>query len=623
MSQSVVLQKLQIALTHFQARRFAEAEALCREALSIDPGSADAIGMLGLIAYQAGNPPAAFELLKKAVALQPQHAKFHHDLGLVLSALGRSEQAAKAFEEAVRIRPDYADAWNNLGTVLKQLKRLRDALAAFRRAIALRPDFVEAHYNCGNVLKELRFFDDAIAAYRRAIELRPDFAQALSNLGAVLKDVGEVEQSVGVTRKALEIKPDLVAASNLLCTLHYSDHSTPESLYREHENWDLVFGRQFARDIRKHQNDPSPGRVIRVGYVSPDLSRHPVGRCLVPVLSNHDHTSFQIIAYSDAPSPDDVTARLRACTDVWRETAHLRDDQLAELIRQDGVDILIDLASHTNGNRLAVFARKPAPVQVTWLGMPTTTGLSAMDYRLSDPYLDPPDIATERYSERTVRLPHCYWPYDRPSLTATINAPPSIVNGFITFGCLNNCCKMSDATLQLWARVLLAVPDSRLLLRAASGHAASRIQNAFGRAGVDPSRLDFVDHQPHEQYLATYNRIDIGLDTVAYGGHVTSLDSLWMGVPVVTLAGDVPVRRAGLSFCANLSLPNLVATTAGDFVRIASELAADRAALSQYRATLRVRLEASPIMDGPTYARDLEKVFRDLWSQWCAQRHHA
>ncbi|MGD0390476.1 MAG: hypothetical protein ABSC42_16145, partial [Tepidisphaeraceae bacterium] len=294
------------------------------------------------------------------------------------------------------------------------------------------------------------------------------------------------------------------------------------------------------------------------------------------------------------------------------------DAQVAAQVREDQIDILVDLKLHTGENRLLIFAQKPAPVQATWLGYPGTSGLDTMDYRLTDPYLDPPGLDDACYSERSIRLPDTFWCYDPLANEPAVNAPPCLEKGFITFGCLNTFCKVNDALLTLWAGVLKALSNSRLLLLVPKGSARQRVLDRLGQEGIGPERVEFVARQSRPEYRKTYHRIDIGLDTVPCNGHTTNLDSFWMGVPVITLVGQTVAGRAGLSQLTNLGLLELIARTPDQYVQIATDLAGDLPRLGELRRTLRARMQTSPLMDGPRFARNVEAAYRQMWRNWCA-----
>jgi predicted O-linked N-acetylglucosamine transferase (SPINDLY family) len=340
---------------------------------------------------------------------------------------------------------------------------------------------------------------------------------------------------------------------------------------------------------------------------------------MVPLLTNHNRQNIEIVCYSDVPKPDVVTDRLRSLAQHWRNIAGLSDDKVAELVRQDQIDILVDLTMHMEQSRPLLFARKPAPVQVCWLAYPGTTGQTAIDYRLTDPQLDPPGLHHQFYSEESIRLPETFWCYNPLTSEPFVNALPAIENGYITFGSLNNFCKVNDGVLKLWARVLKAVDRSRLLMLAPEGSGCERVRTTLYGEGIDPDRAAFVSYQPMVKYLATYNQIDIGLDTVPYNGHTTSLDAFWMGVPVVTMVGETVVGRAGFSQLANLGLTELVARSESEYIRIVAGLAADRDRLAGLRQMLRSRLQQSALMNALHFAAAIEAAYRQMWRKWCEE----
>jgi predicted O-linked N-acetylglucosamine transferase (SPINDLY family) len=419
----------------------------------------------------------------------------------------------------------------------------------------------------------------------------------------------------------VELRPSYVAAhSSLVYSLHFCPGTDARTLYEEHRRWDRRFAEPIARLILPHPNEPAPERLLRIGYVSPDFRDHVVGRNLLPLFRAHDRRQFEIFCYSGVTRPDAVTELFRGHTDAWRDVTDRTDEQLAQVVREDRIDILVDLTLHMVGNRLLVFARKPAPVQVTFAGYPGTTGLSAIDYRLTDPYLDPPGLHDDHYSEESVRFFDSFWCYDPLDREPAVNPLPALANGFVTFGCLNHFGKVNRPVLRLWAEVMCAVAGSRLLLLAPEGPQRQSTLDRLGEDGVSPERVTFVAHQPQQAYLGLYRHIDVVLDTFPYNGHTTSLDSLWMGVPVITLVGQTAVGRAGLSQLTNLGLLELIGGTPEDFVRIAVDLAGDPPRLGELRATLRGRMEASPLMDVERFARAIEAAYRSMWQRWCARR---
>jgi len=394
----------------------------------------------------------------------------------------------------------------------------------------------------------------------------------------------------------------------------------------EHDAWNRIHAQPLAPLIPKHANDRSPGRPLRIGYVSPDFRDNVVARNLLPIFRHHDKSQFKLYLYRTAPLQDAVTDQFRALADGWRDITFLSDDQAAALIQQDGIDILVDLSLHMAGNRLLLFARKPAPLQFTFAGYPGTTGLSTIDYRFTDPYLDPPpapgepDPADMHYSEKSLRLPHTFWIYDPLDLSdIPVSDLPALTNGYITFGCLNNFNKINNPTLARWAIILNALPTSRLHLLAHEGTHRQRTLTTLHSHGISPDRITFSPRLPRDQYLRLYHRIDIALDTLPYNAHTTGLDALWMGIPTITLVGNTVAGRAGFSQLMNMGLPELATDKNADFTTIAVTLANDLARLVALRQSLRRRLQVSPLMDAPSLATAIEANFRDAWHAYAAK----
>jgi len=569
------------ALEQHRGARLAEAERGYRAILQRDPRHADSLHMLGVIALQTRNFASALELVERAAALRPDAAGCRNTLGQILERLGREDDAVRCYEAAIELDPGDPEAYNNLGYLRARQDRLPDAEALYRKAIELYPDYAEPHTNRGNLYKDLGEIDAALASYRRAVELRPDLS-------------------------ALH--------SNLLLPLHYHPDYSAADLEREHRAWAERHVAPRAVVRRPHENSREPDRRLRIGYVSPDFREHPVARFVLPLFREHDRGQVEVFTYSDLTRQDPVTRMLRDHVDQWRDVTTLRDEQLTDLVRADEIDILVDLAAHSGHNRLLAFARKPAPVQVTYLAYCSTTGVDAIDYRVTDRFLDPPGEPSH-YTEASIYLPRCYWCYSAPPLggrpaTERRSGPP-------TFGCLNNFAKVSDLTLDLWMRLLRRVPEARLLLYARTEAHRDRVRRVMREAGVDEARATFVGRQSLASYLETYRDIDVALDPHPYGGGTTTCDALWMGVPVVSLAGGTAVSRAGATLLSNVGLEHLVARSEAQYVELAAGLIGDAGGLAELRRGLRSRLEASPVMDARQFARDFEAALRTVWRAWC------
>ncbi len=552
-------------------------------------------------------------MLRRALEADPAHAAATFNLAKALHGLGDARAAIALYRRALTLGANHAETLCNLGNAHKELGELDLAHECYAAALDLQPDSVVALNNLGCLLRTLGRVDEAEQALRRAIAIDPRRATLHDNLGNVLKDAGELDAAIDAYRRSLALDPSSGDThSNLAYSLSFQA-STHEPVLAECRRWSA----RFASDLPRHAPAAEPGdasdRRLRIGYVSPDFRDHCQTSFTLPVLSNHDHGAFEIFLYSDVVNADAHTARIASCADVWRETRGLDDDALAGRIRDDRIDILVDLTMHMAGGRPRGFARKPAPLQICWLAYPGTTGIDAIDYRLSDPRLDPPDHDAH-YSERTIRLPDAFWCYDPLADGPEAGPPPALERGFVTFGCLNNPCKLTDATLDLWSGVLRALPASRLLLMSPPGRSRERQRRRFESRGIDPARLDFVGFRPRAAYLGGYRDIDIGLDTTPYNGHTTSLDALWMGVPVVSRIGRTAVGRGGLSQLHHVGLAQLAAASDEAFTAAAVGLATDLSRLADLRAALRGRLESSPLMDGARFARNLEDIFRKLWS---------
>ncbi len=492
---------------------------------------------------------------------------------------GKLAEAEAIYRQIVAQRPDHCGAVYNLGVALADQLKLEEAARAFARAIELQPDFAWAHTNLGRALRDLGKLDNAIRSLSRGIELSPQSAIGHSNLGRAFRDQGKLDEALACYDRAMALEPsDPSLHSNRVYTLHFHPGFDAPAILREHQLWAQRHALPLQSEIRAFSNDRLTARRLRIGYVSPDFRLHPVGKFLLPLLQHHDHGSFEIFCYSDVRQPDALTAAFQSTADAWRKTLGVPDAQLAKLIRQDRIDILVDLAMHLADNRLLVFARKPAPVQVTYLAYPSTTGIQSMDYRLTDSYLDPPGETDAHYCEKSMRLSDSYWCYDPVAMQAdsfALAPLPATANGFVTFGCMNNFCKVTAGVVSAWAKILAAVPDSRLILHAEEGQHRQHLIKRLAENSIAGNRISFVARQAPEEYFRIHDRIDIALDTFPYNGGTTTCDALWMGAPLVTLIGRTAVGRAGWTILSNLGLRELAAHNEDDYVRIAVELARD------------------------------------------------
>jgi predicted O-linked N-acetylglucosamine transferase (SPINDLY family) len=606
-----------------------------------------------LRAYESGNRSSAEVLLKQLTLREPEHAAGHYVLGLLALESGRNELALDRFSNACRFEPGNAGFLTNRAEAARRLGRLEEAIAGFETALLLDATRVEACFNLGLALDARGELVRARDAFAAAVALRPaqptllhrlaqaqldlgelDLAvetlqavlavapgdqRAFSRLGSVLLYLGRHDEALASLERALELSPnDAASHSALIFQLSFQPRGDARRI--------LDAAREFARRHEQplvktrpasYHNAREPERRLRVGYVSADYRLHVTANVVLPLLRHHDPKAFEIYCYSSGRRSDATTEIFRCVSHHFRDISDLDDATAAKLVARDQIDVLVDLTMHMAENRLLLFARKPAPVQLSWFAYPGTTGLSAIDYRVTDVHLDPPGQGDESYSEESLRLPDSFWCWEPLLEPLDCGPPPCLARGLVTFGCLNNFCKVNDDTLDLWARVLLAVPGSQLLLQAPDGSARKRVIERLSRRDVASARVRFVSHQPRSEYFALYREIDIGLDTLPYNGHTTSLDAFWMGVPMLTLIGTTLVGRAGLCQAVNLGLTELVASSSEQFVARAAELAQNPDRLAELRGSLRSRLVESPLMNGARFARAMEDAYRAAWRAWC------
>jgi protein O-GlcNAc transferase len=598
-------------------RQVNEAIASWRKAIAYNPSYLEALTNLGLALKDTGCMEEAVAVSSKVVSLQPGSPEAHYNLGLVLMESGQIDEAIHAYEKAIALEPQFLAAHYNIANALSQKGKMEQAILAYRRVIELDPDFAEAYNNLGNALLLYGQPDEALAAYRQAIAINVVFPEALNNLGNALRDKGRLDEAVSAYRQAIDLRPDFTEAhSNLIYTLHFHQGHDTRSIQEEHSRWNQQHAEPLKKFIRPHANDRSPTRRLRIGYVSPDFRNQSECYFVVPLFEAHDKSQYEIHAYASVAQPDHITDRLRSNVTVWHDVLRYDDEALAEKIRHDGIDILVDLTMHMAHNRLLLFARKPAPIQVAWLAYPGSTGLETMDYRITDEFMDPSSVDTESYSEESVRLSDSWCCYHPLSSLAPSPAHTPHWGSFVRFASLNNFCKLNDTVLRLWAQVLGAVPHSRLLLLADEGGHRDDLCRDLEALGIERSRVEFTGKRSREEYLRLYDEIDIALDPLPYNGITTTLDAFWMGVPVVSLAGHTASGRAGLSLLSTAGLPELATHTQKQFVSVASGLALDLPRLAEMRSSLRQRIEQSPLMDGQLFARDLETAYRQMWRKW-------
>jgi len=655
--------EIQRARHLLQAGQVDEAALVCQRVRAAEPDNAAAYNLLGGVALRQNAFQSALECFTRAIEIDAAEPSSHQGLGIAHCNLRQLADAERCFQRALELEPKNPAAHNNLGNCYEQGGDFSAALRCYRKAIAANSSYLPAHINLadlqarrldyksavdtyrkalrvggdsrdnqasialvyhrmGLALCELNETDEAIASYREAIARQPGFALAHNSLGGALLARNEPEAALACFRQALQCEPARARMhSNILLALNYLPGVTQQELQAESAAFDeqhakaLMQGRKPFRNVRNKQ------RVLRVGYLSPDFREHSVAHFTRKLFGCHDREAVEVFAYADVERPDDWTGQFQAQADHWLSIVDMDDEDVAERIRADRIDILVDLAGHTSNNRLLVFARKPAPIQVNWLGYPNTTGMRAMDYRVTDAVADPPGVADELHVEKLVRLEQGFLCYQVDETRVEVARPPCVRQGYVTFGSFNAISKLSPDAVRTWSQLLSAVPDARLLLKSKALEDAGtnvRLRDAFAAHGISADRLQLINTVPHRRdHLELYSRVDVGLDPFPYNGTTTTFEALWMGVPVICLRGDRHAGRVGASIMQHAGWPELVADTVDDYIDLATALAADVDRLVALRKGMRSRLRESVLMDVSAFTANLEQAFRQMWITWC------
>ena len=628
-----------------------------RRVLAKRPGSALALHGLGMLHYRLGEAEKSIGLLGAAAHQAPANARIWNDLGMVQATSAHFDEAEACFRRAIVIDPILGEAVGNLSNLMQIAQRFPEAEDCARRAIALQPNSYLAHNYLGNSLVAQSKVVEAIEAFKTSVALAPQYLSALTNLGKAFAQANNLAAADQVLRTALSIQPASLAAreglalvaslagnatlanelhgeatlltdataatfSSFLLSSLYLPNLSNESLFGRHKDFGTRFKAKDSASAESFVNARDPDRPLKIGYVSGDFREHSLANFILPVFESHDRQRFRTHAYYCVGPEDDMSGRIRAAVDVWHGVHRLNDHQLLELVKHDGIDILVDLSGHTAHHRLPMFAMRAAPIQMTWLGYLGTTGLATMDYRLTDKWLDPQGMTETLHTEQLLRLAHTYAPF-RPMLAEELWPPvsplPAIDNGGITFGSFNNPFKISSEAIAVWARTLARVPNSRMVIaNGAAPEVQARFSAVFAEHGVDETRVTYLPKQPLQQYLEQHRAVDIVLDSFPHSGGTISCYALFMGVPVVTKAGAHPAHRAGASAVARVGLESCIVETDDAYVTRAVHLAADLPALAALRVSLRARLMEDDPNGAKVITQCLEKAYRDAWRRYCA-----
>jgi predicted O-linked N-acetylglucosamine transferase (SPINDLY family) len=597
-----------------------------REAISLNPNLVEAHFNLGNTYQVMGALEDAINSYQNAIKLKPDFAGAYNNLGNTFKEKGLLSEATACFEKAASIEPENASMQNNLGNALSMQGRPDLALECYRKAISLKPDYADAYNHLGEALLSMGYVSEAIVNTKKSLSIKPDFIDALINLGNAYTDHGNLSEAVSCYQKALLLKPGYQSAhSNLLLVLNYFPHISQEEIFRE----SVKFGDQHTKQLQLNSqlagNEDHNKRRLRVGYISPDFREHSVAYFIEPILKCHNSKKFEVYCYSDVKKTDTITERLQSYADHWVSVYGKGNEEVEKLIRDHRIDILIDLTGHTASNRLLVFAIKPAPVQISWLGYPNTTGLSSIDYRLTDSIADPKGEADKFHSEKLIRLTTGFLCYKADDSAPAISDLPYLKNGYITYGSFNNSTKTTSEVVKIWSKILNTVSHSHLILKSkslADKKTQAKYRHMFADEGISADRIEFHGMLARSvKHLRLYNRVDVALDPFPYNGTTTTCEALWMGVPVVTLLGERHAGRVGASIINQLGLNDtLISKNEIEYVHIASRLANDVTGLAKLRSSLRDRMINSPLCDAHSFTENLEEVFLKLWQRYLADK---
>ena len=600
-----------------------EAIACYRKALKINPGLAEVHYNLGDVLFEQGKRDEAVTCYLQAITLRPDYAEAHNNLANALKAQYKTDEAIAHYRKAIAINPNFAEAYHNLGDVFFAQGRLDEAIALNKQALALKPDFAKACISVANAYLELNRLDEAEEYGEKGLSLDPDLAGIWTSMGNIFQAQGKLEKAISCYQRAHSPqkdngkKPDSMAYSNMLFTMQYLNTVTPEEAFREHQRFAERYETPLKVHWQPHSNSRDPERKLKIGYVSADFFNHAVAFFIEPILASHDKSKLEVHCYYNRSRYDAHTERIKSFADHWTPCVHLNDDELADRIRDDGIDILVDLSGHTGLNRLPVFARKPAPIQVTWIGYAGSTGLSAMDYRITNEEMDPTGLTERFHSESLLRIPNADTAYRPEPDSPSVNPLPALTSGEFVLASLNNPIKFNPSVIKLWANILNALPHAKLMLgNVTDSGAHQRVIEQFSQAGVLTDRLILQPRVTLNDYLALHHQIDLALDPFPYNGGTTTMHSLWMGVPVITLAGRHTVSRVGVSALSRTNLNEFITYSEETYLQRAIQVAQDLPGLNRIRQSLRERMNGANC-EAESITRYLEMTYRDIWRKWC------
>ena len=612
---------LKLAFENHKKNNFQVAEKIYNDILEINPNHFESIFLLGTLSISVKNFDRAIKLLNQAITIQPNHAQSHSNLGAAYKELKKIDEAMTCYQKAINLKPDYPDAHNNLGTVFNDLGETDKAINCYRKAINIKPDYAEAHYNLGNALHKLNKHQDAISSYEKVIQIDSDYAAANYNLGNVLSGLGEFKKAISCYQKAINSKKDhALAYNNMLFTLLYLEDADPKFCFSKAQEFRSSLKPINDNLLSKYQFDKKT-KKLKIGFVSGDLKEHPVGFFLLDVLKNLKNKNLELTAYSNYQIEDSTNIKLKSYFNNWREIENQSNIDVINAIRNDGIHILVDLSGHSDKNRLPIFINKPAPIQASWISYPGTTGIPEIDYMIGDRIVTP-EKESGHFAEKIFRLPNMWVCFTPPDVEVKIRELPAKKNGYITFGSFNNLSKINKGVISLWSKILKSIPKSKIFLKTKQlndSYLKKKIIDDFKVNGVDLNSIILEEGSPRNQLLDSYNRVDIALDPFPYSGGVTSLEAIWMGVPVLTKKGFRFVSHTTESINHNSGMSDWVANDENDYVDKAIKFSGNLELLSEINKNLRQTAIKSPLFDSTLFANQLNKAFWEMWNNFSSK----
>ena len=607
-----------LAVQNHKKNNFQVAENLYKEVLKINPNHFESIFLLGTLSITIKNFDRAIQLLNQAILIQPNHAQSHSNLGVVFRELGEVQKAMSCYEKAINIQPNYADAHNNLGVVFNKLGEDQKAISCYQKAISIQPNYADAHYNLGNVLDKLNKHQEAIICYEKVIQINPNYVAAHYNQGNALKELGEFKKAISCYQKAINSKHNYALAyNNMLFTLLYME-KTDSKYY-------LSKTREFRSSLKpinddlllKYQFNIKP-KKLRIGFVSGDFREHPVGFFLLDTLNHLKNNDLELIAYSNSQIEDSLSIKLKSHFTIWHEIVSQSNMDVINKIRKDGIHVLVDLSGHSEKNRLPIFINKPAPVQVSWAGYPGSTGIAEIDYLIGDPFVTPENM-NGHFAEKIFRLPNIWVCFTAPVFDVQISDLPVIKNGYVTFGSFNHLSKINDEVISLWSKILKSIPKSKIFLKTKqlnNSYLKEKIISKFKENGINLNSIILEESSSRSKLLNSYNKVDIALDPFPYSGGVTSLEAIWMGVPVLTKKGFKFASRTTESIIHNSGMPDWVANDENEYVKKAIKFSTNLELLTEINKSLRQVALESPLFNSTLFAKQLNNAFWEMWNNF-------